>query len=62
MLPPPVGLHKIMCTGLVGANGVFTCASKIPKGPKLRGTRGAHDIVAKGLTSLIKVRTTFTVT
>ena len=60
--PPPVGPYKIMCTGLVGANGVFSCLGDIPVGPKLRGARGPHDIVAKGLTSLIKVRTTFTVT
>jgi hypothetical protein len=45
----------------VGAN-VITCQGDIPVGPKLRGARGPHDVVAKGLTSLIKVRTTFTFT
>ena len=61
MLPPSMGPSKILCTGVVAANGTFTCPGKIP-GAKLRGALGAHDIVAKGLTSLIKVRTTFTLT
>ena len=61
MRPPPAGPYKTICTGVVGANGVFSCAGDIPRGPKLRAL-GAHDVVAKGLTSLIKVRTTFTVT
>ena len=61
MLKPSMGPSKVLCTGVVAANGTFTCAGKIP-GARLRGGLGAHDIVAKGRTSLIKVRTPFTVT
>jgi Glycine rich protein len=62
MRPPPAGHYKIICTGVVGADGVFSCAADIGLTHKLRGPLGAHDIVARGKTSLIEVTTTFTVT
>jgi Tol biopolymer transport system component/plastocyanin len=56
--PPPTGASPILCTGVVAADGTFSCPGAIPTGT-LAGEPGAHDIVATGLTSLIKVRTTF---
>jgi len=50
-----------ICTATVGSDTSYTCSGTIP--PRATaGARGAHTMVAKGLTSLIKVQTTFTIT
>ncbi len=50
----------LLCSATVGANGTFGCQGNIPT--TNQGALGAYSIVAKGLTSLLKAKTTFTVT
>jgi hypothetical protein len=52
--PPAVAL----CSAIANGNGTATCSGTIPT--MNSGPVGAHTIVAKGTTSLIKVKTTFT--
>jgi hypothetical protein len=47
-----------LCNAIAISNGTATCASTIPT--TNQGPKGAHTIVAKGATSLIKAKTTFT--
>ena len=49
----------VLCSAIANGNGTATCAGTIPTGGQ-QGPPGAHTIVAKGATSLIKVKTTFT--
>jgi hypothetical protein len=50
-----------LCTGLTDANGTASCNGVIPAGGS-QGAKGAHSVVAKGVTSLTKAKTTFTLT
>jgi YVTN family beta-propeller protein len=51
----------IICTATAGADSTYTCTGTTPP-TATAGAHTAHKIVAKGLTSLIKVKTTFTLT
>jgi len=50
-----------ICTATAGANTSYACSGTIPSAATA-GVHAAHNIVAKGLTSGIKVKTTFTLT
>jgi len=50
-----------ICTATAGSNTSYTCSGTIPP-TATAGSHTAHKIVAKGLTSGIKVKTTFTLT
>ena len=50
-----------ICTATAGSDTSYTCSGTIPP-TATAGAHAAHKIVAKGLTSLIKVKTTFTLT
>ena len=50
-----------ICTAIARSNTSYTCSGIIPPTPTA-GPSGAHKVVAKGATSLIKVKTTFTLT
>jgi hypothetical protein len=52
---------RIICTATATSNGTFTCNGKIPNS-KRAGPEGAHKIVAKGASSHIKTKATFTLT
>jgi hypothetical protein len=51
----------LLCSAIASPTGTFTCAGTIP-GAGTAGAMGAHKVVAKGVTSLIKAKTTFTLT
>jgi hypothetical protein len=50
----------LLCTAAVGSTGSFSCGGTIPS--TNQGALGAHTIVAKGVTSLRKAKTTYTLT
>jgi YVTN family beta-propeller protein len=50
-----------ICSATAGSNTSYTCSGTIPP-TATAGAHAAHKILAKGLTSLIKVKTTFTLT
>jgi Bacterial lectin len=58
---PPSGPYSVIGTAVVAADGTFKCSVTIPTGAAA-GVPGPHDIVAKGITSLIKTRTPFLLT
>ena len=60
-LSAPGPSSVILCNTTTTATGTFFCNAHIP-GSATAGSRGAHAIVAKGLTSLTKAKTTFTLT
>jgi hypothetical protein len=49
----------VLCKATALGDSSFSCPANIPAKPTA-GAKGAHKIVAKGLTSLIKAKTTFT--
>ena len=57
--PDPASI--LMCDAMADATGMFTCNADIPVGAAA-GPNGAHKIIAKGVTSLDKATTIFTVT
>jgi hypothetical protein len=48
-----------MCAAVADADGIAACNGNIPTNGK-QGPRGVHTIVAKGVASLIKAKTSFT--
>jgi hypothetical protein len=50
-----------LCSALAQSNGTFNCSGNLPSGAPA-GAKGAHTIVAKGLTSGVKLKGTVTVT
>ncbi len=51
----------MICTATARSNTSYSCSGTIP--PRATsGANGAHKIVAKGQTSHLKVKTTFTLT
>jgi hypothetical protein len=54
-LPSP---KKVLLCSVTSSTGTFACSGNIPNKP-IAGAKGAHTIVVKGLTSLIKIKATF---
>ena len=50
-----------LCSALAQSNGTLTCSGNLPSGAQA-GAKGAHTVVAKGLTSGVKLKGTVTVT
>jgi DNA-binding beta-propeller fold protein YncE len=50
-----------ICTATAGSDTSYTCSGKVPTSATA-GANGGHKLTAKGLTSGIKVKTTFTLT
>ena len=50
-----------ICSATAGWNSSFSCTGRIPPAATA-GAHGVHTVAAKGRTSLIKVKTTFTLT
>jgi hypothetical protein len=50
-----------LCSALAQTNGTLTCSGNLPSGAQA-GAKGVHTVVAKGLTSGVKLKGTVTVT
>jgi hypothetical protein len=50
-----------MCVSVAAGDGTFTCSANIPSAASA-GPKGVHTILGKGLTSLLKLKTKFTLT